>query len=246
MIVIKFLLSCLAGLFIILCSLIFDFIGWWLMFIPVHLRFKFADNFMIQPWTFFVNNLVLFIRVKIIGKEYVDKKRPTLYICNHQSWADIQILVKYSHAPGLARKEVLTIPFVGLLTMYSGSLFFDKEELNSRLKVIKKLITFFKKGASLCVYPEGTRSPDGSLIEPNLTSLKLCYKLGIPVVPAAIEGTRDIMARNRPYFKFFQKVILKYNPPMFPKDFKSDDEFAEACWNTVRSSHAEIFKMHNN
>ncbi|HPO50513.1 MAG TPA: hypothetical protein PLO89_09335, partial [Spirochaetota bacterium] len=74
--IITFLISLVSVFFII-----FDF---WLMFIPQYKRYYTADRFLVIPWTV-VANFLLGIRLKLIGKENIDKKRTTLYICNHQS-----------------------------------------------------------------------------------------------------------------------------------------------------------------
>jgi len=241
---IKTVLALIAGIFVIIYSSIWALTGWWLLFIPKYKRYRYADVFMVLPWTFSINYLILFIRLKVLGKENVDKKRTSLYICNHQSWIDIQIFVRHSHATGVAKKEVMQIPFIGILIKYAGALLFDRNAANSRTQVIKEMITYFRNGSSLCLYPEGTRSRDGSILEPNLTTLKLCFRQNIPVVPAAIEGTRNILKRGSLLFNFFQKVVLKYNTPMYPKDFANDEEFAKACWEKVRSTHAEILETY--
>jgi 1-acyl-sn-glycerol-3-phosphate acyltransferase len=102
----------------------------------------------------------------------------------------------------------------------------------------------FKQGYSVILYPEGTRSRDGKLLKPNLAIIRLCYKSGIPVVSCAIEGTRDILPRNRIYFKIFKKIVLKFNKPLYPKDFKSEEEFTKECWGRVKSTRDEIIKEH--
>ncbi|OHD18034.1 MAG: hypothetical protein A2086_15880 [Spirochaetes bacterium GWD1_27_9] len=220
-------------------SVFFIITEWWLLFIPRYKRYKMSDPFLIIPWTIVLNTLTG-LRVKVLNKQYVDKKRTTLYICNHQSWIDIPTLLSSTHASALSKKEVKYIPFIGILTIYGGAFFFDRDEKKSRLGIIKEVIDMLKKGYSLCVFPEGTRSFDGNLLEPNITLIKLCYKLNVCVVPAAIEGSRNALQKGNYYMKFFQKVVLKYAEPLYPKDFKNDEEFAKACWGKVTETHTEI------
>ena len=119
-------------------------------------------------------------------------------------------------------------------------MFFDRNDRNGRLSVVRDTMKILKRGDSFCLFPEGTRSKNGELLEPNLAILKVCYKLGVPVVPSAIEGTRNILERGNYYINLFKKVVLKYNPPLYPKDYKNDEEFANACWDVVKESHNEI------
>jgi 1-acyl-sn-glycerol-3-phosphate acyltransferase len=240
--IINFIFSVIVGILILLGSLILGILNFWILFLPWYKRYKIADKTFITPYSNFVNNCFLFIRLKIIGRENVVKNRPTLYICNHQSWMDIQIFVKHSHATAIAKNEVLSIPFVGFLCLLAGSLFFDSKNNNAKIVIVKKAMQVFKHKCSLCLFPEGTRSKNGNLLKPNLSIIKLCYKQNIPVVPAALEGTRNVMTRGSVLFKFFQKVILKYNPPLLPENFPDEETFARACWQKVIDTHDEISK----
>ncbi len=212
---------------------------WWLMLIPKHKRYAVAHIFLIIPWCSLFC-FIYFIRVKVIGKEYIDKKRTTLYICNHQSWVDIPLLLLNNHATILAKEEVKSIPFIGLLIQYAGTLTFKRDEKNSRLSVVKEVITLFKGGHSFCLFPEGTRTNKGELLEPNLTLIKLCYKLNIPVVSSAISGSYNMLPRGRYYLGFFKNISLKYAPPTYPKDFENDEDFANACWSKVVDTYNDL------
>ena len=240
MAVINFIFACIVGILVLFGSLVFGIINFWIIFFPWYKRYRIADAAFITPWSDFVNKFFLFIKLNVIGKEHVDKKRPTLYICNHQSWIDIQIFIRYSHATAIAKNEVLRIPFVNFLCILAGSLFFDSKSTNARMIIIKKAIQLFKNGYSLCLFPEGTRSRNGNLLKPNLSLIKLCYKQNIPVVSASIEGTRFVMPRGSILYKFFKKVTLKYTPPIYPENFPDEETFAKECWQRVVNTHDEI------
>ena len=226
----------------LLLSLFFVVTCWFFLFIPKYERFKFFDYIVMAPWTFIFNNFLLGMRIKLIGLENIDKKRTTLYICNHQSWLDIPVINKYSHTISLSKKQVRRLPFIGILIIYAGPIIVDREDQSSRISSVKKIISFLKKGYSLTLFPEGTRSKDGKLIKPNTAVIKLCYKLNISIVPVAIEGTREILPRHGKYFKFLQKVVLQFNPPLYPKDFKNEEDFAFNCWDKVKETHNNILK----
>ena len=240
MIIINLIFSFFAGIFTLILSLFFLLISWWLIFVPRNKREKIARYVLIQPWTFIFNHFIMLIRLKVIGKENVKTNRATLYICNHQSWADIPVVVPKTKAAALSKKEVVAIPLVGFLTVLAGGIFFDREEQSSRMAIVKELIEFFKNGYSLCYFPEGTRSKDGNLLEPNLALVKLAFKLKIPVVPIAVEGTRNVIQKGRIYYKFFQKVVLKFGEPILPENFKTDIEFSNYAWEMVKKIHTEI------
>lgn len=239
--VIKLFFTFISCFLIQTVSFIFMIIDWWLLFINQYDRFRVADKFLVTPAAN-IYNILLTMRLKVYGKEHVDKKRTTLYICNHQSWVDIPVLIKNSHASALSKKEVKLIPIIGLLTIYAGALFFDRKNPAERINLIKGVMKYFRNGSSLCLFPEGTRSENGELLEPQFPIIKLCYKQKIPVVPAAIEGSRNVLGKNRLYYNFFQKVILKYMPPVYPEDYSNADDFCNACWDKVQEAHQEILQ----
>jgi|GEM_PF-1104889 len=243
MIVFYFIHSLLAFILTIIMSFIFIILGWWFLLLPKYKRFRLFEYLIAYPWIFLFQRVFLFMRIKIIGKKNVDRKRTTFYICNHQSWLDVPVFLRYSHAIGVSKKEVRRIFLVGVLILMSGGvILLDRKEQASRLATIKKIINVFKKGFSIYLFPEGTRSRDGKLLKPNTSIIRLCYKLNIPVVPSALEGTRDVLPRKRIYFKCFKKVIVKFTPPLYPKDYNSEQEFADACWGKVKETHESILK----
>ncbi len=243
MIIIYFLYSTIAALLTFLMSLFFILTCWWVLFIPLHKRLNIFCNIVAMPWIFLFLKVFLFVKLKVIGKENIDIKRRSLYICNHQSWVDIPVFYGYTKACGVSKKEVKYIPLIGLLIIYSGgAIFLDRKKQASRIAIIKEIIRLFRLNVSIFLFPEGTRSRDGRLLRANKAIIKLCYKLKIPVIPTALEGTRDILPRNRLYLKPFKNVVLQFNSPINPETFASEEDFSEECWNKVKTTHRNILQ----
>jgi len=53
-----------------------------------------------------------------------------------------------------------------------------------------------RSGQALCVFPEGTRSPDGQLIPFYRGAFWLAARAGVPIVPLVIDGTQEIIAKH--------------------------------------------------
>jgi 1-acyl-sn-glycerol-3-phosphate acyltransferase len=226
-------------------SLFFVITCFWFLFIPGFKKLKLFTYIVATPWIFLFLRIFLFTNLKVIGKNKFSYKDKMLFICNHQSWIDVPVFYGYTKACGVSKKEVKYLPLIGLLIIYSGgAIFLDRKKQASRMHIIKEIITLFKQNVSIFLFPEGTRSGDGRLLRANKAIIKLCYKLKIPVVAAALEGTRDILPRNRIYFKPFKKVVLEFNEPIKPDSYKNEDEFANACWDKVKETHKRILKEH--
>lgn len=236
--------SAITYFLVYMMAFILMVVNFWLIFVDRYKRYKWADIFLVMPYAVYINRLLLFMRIKIIGKEYVDKKRKSLYICNHQSYLDIATFVRFSHAVPISKKEVRKIPFIGRLAEYASTIFFDRTNKSGRLGAIKEIKKMFDAGVSLSLFPEGTRTIDGTVGEPMFAVIKMCYKFKIPVVPTAIHGTVNILPKKQWNVKYFQRVVLKFNEPVYPECFNTGDEFCEYCWNKVIESHREIVETY--
>jgi 1-acyl-sn-glycerol-3-phosphate acyltransferase len=53
-----------------------------------------------------------------------------------------------------------------------------------------------KAGRTVVIYPEGTRSTDGSLGEFRSGALRLARECGVPIVPVAVLGTADVLPKG--------------------------------------------------
>lgn len=201
-------------------------------------------------WGFLLGIIVRFglsAKIEIARDERSEDLRSTppygLYIVNHQSYMDIPLLATMYQAPPIMKKEVLYIPFIGLLGWISGALPVSRSSHDSRKKVfalVRRRLKVEKCGIQ--VYPEGTRSKDAtpkdfSLIKKTL--IVFAYNENIPVIPTSIYGTRGIVSKNK-LIKPGHHVGVIVHKELEPKDYASSDEFARACWEKVREGYEEM------
>lgn len=166
-----------------------------------------------------------------------------LYIANHQSFVDIPLIASVYQAPPIMKKEVLNLPIFGWMAWISGSIPVSRGSSSSRRKVFeqaKKRILVEKLG--LGVYPEGTRSKD-SLPKPykqiKKALLVFAFNENIPVIPTSVYGTRGVINPNGT-INPGRHLGLIVHKEIFPSDYSSSDEFAEACWTKVIEGHDQM------
>jgi 1-acyl-sn-glycerol-3-phosphate acyltransferase len=137
-------------------------------------------------------------RVSIRGKENLPETGPVLFVSNHQSYFDIPILIALMDKPlaFIAKMELSKIPMLSTWMKYMHCVFMDRKDVRQSLKAINKGVKFLKEGYSLVIFPEGTRSEDGSLREFKPGALKLATKSKVPIVPVTIKGAYKIMPRD--------------------------------------------------
>lgn len=104
----------------------------------------------------------------------------------------------------------------------------DEEIVDS----IKRMASVLKKGRNVLIFPEGTRSRDGSLSEFKQTFTLLACEIGVPVVPVAIDGAFEAFPRNRKFPHPFKKINVTYLPPISPEG-KTREELAAAVKEAI-------------
>ena len=138
------------------------------------------------------------LRVTVRGAEHIPHGRTALYVANHQSNFDIPIL--YAGLPlqfrWLAKKELFAVPLFGLALKRCGYIPIDRSDRRKAMHSMNAAAGRIASGASVIVFPEGTRSADGQLQEFKKGGFLLAVKAQVPVVPVAIKGSFAVMAKN--------------------------------------------------
>lgn len=138
------------------------------------------------------------VRLTVEGQEHIPKDRAVLYMPNHQSNFDIPAL--FAGLPGqfrwLAKEELFRIPLFGLAMRRSGYIAIDRSDRKKALRSMAEAAGRIADGTSVVVFPEGTRSTDGTLLPFKKGGFMLALQSQAPIVPVAIVGTREINPKH--------------------------------------------------
>lgn len=139
------------------------------------------------------------IRLVISGIEKLGHKRSVICIVNHESALDIPVVLaalpQTFHF--MAKKELFRIPVVGWVLYFGGHIRIDRQNPQKAIETInRKTGKIVRKGHSILVSPEGTRSPDGKIGKFKKGGFRLAEKLDVPIVPVTLLGTRYCVARK--------------------------------------------------
>jgi len=128
----------------------------------------------------------------------------------------------------------------------------DRQSDESREKALKDAIKVLKKGNILVLYPEGRRSANGQLQEGKLGTAKIFLKTGIPILPAGLKGTFELLP---PGGKLKIKRIVKISigqPLYFKEEFIraknlncDSEKYKEICQKITDKIMAEISNLAN-
>lgn len=165
------------------------------------------------------------IKLTTIGLENVPKDRSVLYIGNHRSFFDI--VISYSQVPGItgfiSKKEVKRVPLLSTWMTINHCLFLDRKDIRQGMQVILEAIEKVKSGISIFIYPEGTRSKDGTLGDFKAGSFKIATRTNCPIIPVAIIGSDDVFENHIPFVRR-SNVVIQYGEPIYPDQLDPEDK----------------------
>ena len=138
---------------------------------------------------------LLRIKTHPTGMEKLPKGR-FLMVGNHRSMFDpvVSFYVFRNHYLGfISKPSNFKIPFYGRIVRRCCFIPIDRENPRNALKTINRASEIIGSDtASMAVYPEGTRSKTGELLEFHNGIFKIAQKAGVPIVVVAIDGTEKI------------------------------------------------------
>lgn len=163
-------------------------------------------------------------KVILEGEENIPRNEPVLFVSNHQSNFDIPIFIGYINKPKgfIAKKEIEKLPIVREWMEYLKCVYIDRNDVRQSLKAINQGAENLKAGFSMVVFPEGTRSEDGTMADFKPGSLKLAIKANVPIVPITINGAYKIMKKGHITISPAQ-VNITIHSPILPERFQELD-----------------------
>lgn len=137
-------------------------------------------------------------QLKVYGVRNIPKTGGIIIASNHASYIDPPAvgassrLVRMTHF--MARDTLFEKRFMGAFLRKVGVIPLDRER--GDLKAMKTAIQLLQNGASVALFPEGTRSPDGKLQPAKPGIGFLVAKGNAPVVPVYVHGSYEAWSKN--------------------------------------------------
>lgn len=138
------------------------------------------------------------VRVTVEGLERITPGTTYIFVSNHQSIYDIPVI--FASLPYqlriIAKESLSRFPVLGWHLKRGGHLFVDRRRPD-RAGILKRWRALVSEGLSLIIFVEGTRSWDGRVARFKAGSFLLAMQAGLPIVPLAVIGTRQVMPKGR-------------------------------------------------
>ncbi len=186
--------------------------------------------------------LVNRVKVRVEGMEDLNGKGPYIFMSNHQSAYDIFTLLGHLpyHFKWLAKKELFSIPFFGWTMAAVGYISIDRGGTRDTVEAMNVAAQKIREGMSVVIFPEGSRSPDGSIQPFKKGGFTLAIKSKVPIVPIAISGSRDIMPKDK-LTATAGEIRVFVGPPIEIQHYSLKDR--ESLMKQVRETISKNFQL---
>jgi len=167
----------------------------------------------------------IFFRFRGMGAANIPHE-PCIIAANHQSFLDGLFVASHLKFPQMrktffyAKEKHISNPFLKFLANRNNIIIMD---LNHNLKEsIQKMAEVLKMNKNLIIFPEGTRTYDGTLGDFKKTFAILSRELNVPIVPVSIYGAFEAMPRGRIFPTPFRKIMVEFLKPVYPENHSYD------------------------
>jgi 1-acyl-sn-glycerol-3-phosphate acyltransferase len=173
---------------------------------------------------------------RVVDEVHPDPRRPYVFVANHASNADAFLVAMLPwEMKWLSKKSIFDIPLLGWQMRVAGDVEVERGNKESARRAMKELRERLDRNLSIIVFPQGTRSPDGTVGEFREGAFRLAIEAGVDVVPLAVSGTAESLPKGSIAFRE-TKATVTVLPPVSTKGLALDD--APALAERVRSEIA--------
>lgn len=178
--------------------------------------------------------------LEITGVDHVDRNRSHIVVANHLSVLDIMVCFLAVPLPirFLAKKELFSVPILAPAMRSYGIVEVDRAARSAiHEKVNRQAKELVASGRSLIIYPEGTRSREGTLRPFKKGAFTMAIAGGIPVLPMTIVGTYEAWPPGKMWV-YGGELKAEIHPPIETAGLGRDDtaHLAEQARQAIEST----------
>ena len=171
-----------------------------------------------------LSRLIPIWKIDIEGRKKAMRGTTYMIISNHQSMLDILLLncLRYRYK-WISKIENIKIPVLGWYLKMADYITVDRGNEESKAEMLETSLRSLKKGVSIMIFPEGTRSPDKEIAFFKRGAFQLALQAEVPILPVLIDGTGDILPKHGLIFGSGYKIRIRVLDPVQPASFNTDN-----------------------
>ena len=168
-----------------------------------------------------------------------------IVIANHQSILDVPLIIGcIGPVAFLAKIELSKVPGVSWFFKCIGGVYIKRGDTLKTAGSLKEMMRKIKNGRNFVIFPEGTRSEDGTIGEFKKGSLGIPYKLKTKIVPVSIWGNHKLI-RKESLIINPTKVYIKIHKSVDPSNFSCEEDLRNYLRETIVKGVEELRRNEN-
>jgi len=168
-----------------------------------------------------------FWNITIEGFENIPSEGPAILCPNHISFFDSVFTMAYAgrQISFVGKAEYMDSWKTKHLFPALGMIPIDRSGGSKSEGALIAAEQVLRRGELFGIYPEGTRSRDGMLYKGHTGAARLAVKVGCPIIPVGIIGTREIQPPDKVMPKIGLDCVVKFGKPLLPERYlqRGDD-----------------------
>lgn len=165
-----------------------------------------------------------FWRQRIVGLENVDKKKRYVIVVNHNTVIDIPALYYLPlNFRWVSKREVYKVPFFGQFLFLHGDICINRGRASAAMEqLLREGKKWIARGASVAVFPEGTRSRDGEIHRFRAGAFTLAKEAGVEILPVVLDGTATLIRKNA-MFDWRNRIDIRVLRPVSVEEVRDTE-----------------------
>jgi len=176
-------------------------------------------------------------KLTYVGREKIDPRKAFVLVSNHASFADIILLYGlFRQFKWVSKHTVFYAPLVGWNMYLCRYVSLVRGNEQSVLRMMEECRTWLRNGMPVMLFPEGTRSKDGSVAPFKHGAFTLALDTGIPVLPIALHGTHAVLPKHGATVSLRADLEIEVLDPVPPEGFSDPYAYGEAVRRKIRAA----------
>jgi len=199
-----------------------SFVVWFVTF-PFDFERRIMHRWLSWQCVFFAYAVPLW-RLRIRDRNKLVKGTSYVIISNHQSILDIIMLncLGYNFR-WISKIENFRVPVIGWYLRMAKYITVERGNKESKAEMMERSAESLRRGISIMLFPEGTRSADGEIGPFKLGAFQLALMTDKPVLPVVLDGTGGVLPKHGLVFSRGHRIRVKVLDPVHPGSFGTSD-----------------------
>ena len=201
--------------------------------IPMRWRYNSRIVFWLMYWFYVAVLKCSLLPIRFIGKENVPKKKPAIFVANHQSSLDIPLVGVLADGAShiwLAKQELMASPVLRFVLPFF-SVLVDMSSPKKAVRSLREVFILLNENViqDVMIFPEGARYTDGKIHDFFGGFVILAKKTGRPVVPVCIIGVNKVYPPDS-FLVYWHPITVIVGKPFVYQEQDSDEAFKQRVY----------------